>query len=224
MRWVDGSVTSDIPRQRVATLFNVTNFLVSQVNPHVVPFVRSHSKKLNFLSHVADFVSQDIRSSSPMCHNAFMNVSMCNIRARCLVLANFGVIPRLFGQDAKKMLTQQYMGHVTFVPSLRLKDSFNAILNPTVDDMNRYILGGRRSAWPQLAYVRHLMSTEMVLQECLAKLTDDSRQDNTSALPEVADLALLEKDALIRSLQSEVEILRRNQSVFPRQDSNFDPR
>lgn len=207
MRWVDGSVTSDIPRQRVAALFNVTNFLVSQVNPHIVPFVRSHSpgaKKLNFLSHVADFVGQDIR-------------------ARCLVLANFGVIPRLFGQEAKKMLTQQYMGHVTFVPALRLKDSFNAILNPTVEDMNRYILGGRRSAWPQLAYVRHLMSIETVLQDCLAKLTD-SRVDNSSAMSEGTDLASLEKDALIRSLQSEVEILRRNQTFFPRMDSNFDPR
>jgi TAG lipase/steryl ester hydrolase/phospholipase A2/LPA acyltransferase len=37
MRWVDGSVTSDIPRQRVASLFNVTNWIVSQVNPHIVP-------------------------------------------------------------------------------------------------------------------------------------------------------------------------------------------
>jgi len=38
-RYVDGSVGSDLPMNRLAELFNVNNFIVSQVNPHVVLFV-----------------------------------------------------------------------------------------------------------------------------------------------------------------------------------------
>ena len=39
MQFVDGSVGSDLPMQRLTELFNVNTFIVSQVNPHVCPFV-----------------------------------------------------------------------------------------------------------------------------------------------------------------------------------------
>ena len=38
-RYVDGTVSGDLPMQRMSELFNVNTFIVSQVNPHVVPFV-----------------------------------------------------------------------------------------------------------------------------------------------------------------------------------------
>jgi TAG lipase / steryl ester hydrolase / phospholipase A2 / LPA acyltransferase len=38
-RYVDGSVASDLPMKRLSELFNVNTFIVSQVNPHVCPFV-----------------------------------------------------------------------------------------------------------------------------------------------------------------------------------------
>ena len=38
-RFIDGSIGSDLPMQRMSELFNVNTFIVSQVNPHVVPFV-----------------------------------------------------------------------------------------------------------------------------------------------------------------------------------------
>ena len=40
MQFVDGSVGSDLPMQRLTELFNVNTFIVSQVNPHVCPFVK----------------------------------------------------------------------------------------------------------------------------------------------------------------------------------------
>jgi len=38
-RYIDGSIGGDLPMQRMSELFNVNTFIVSQVNPHVVPFV-----------------------------------------------------------------------------------------------------------------------------------------------------------------------------------------
>ena len=37
--WVDGSIGADLPFKRMSALFSVSNFIVSQVNFHVVPFV-----------------------------------------------------------------------------------------------------------------------------------------------------------------------------------------
>jgi len=39
IQYQDGSVACDLPMQRIAELFNVNTFLVSQVNPHTVPFL-----------------------------------------------------------------------------------------------------------------------------------------------------------------------------------------
>jgi len=43
-QWSDGSAQSDLPMQRLSEIFNVNNFIVSQVNPHVVPALKA--KKL----------------------------------------------------------------------------------------------------------------------------------------------------------------------------------
>lgn len=40
--WIDGSVENDLPMKRVAQLFNVNHFIVSQVNPHIVPFIQKN--------------------------------------------------------------------------------------------------------------------------------------------------------------------------------------
>ena len=39
-RWIDGSVDNDLPMTKLSELFNVNHFIVSQVNPHIYPFVR----------------------------------------------------------------------------------------------------------------------------------------------------------------------------------------
>jgi TAG lipase / steryl ester hydrolase / phospholipase A2 / LPA acyltransferase len=38
-RWIDGSVDNDLPMAKLSELFNVNHFIVSQVNPHIVPFL-----------------------------------------------------------------------------------------------------------------------------------------------------------------------------------------
>jgi hypothetical protein len=46
----------------------------------------------------------------------------------------------MFGQDIKKVFSQQYLGNINVVPELRLVDNFKAILNPTVKDMVDFLL------------------------------------------------------------------------------------
>ena len=39
VRWVDGSLAGDLPTQFLRRQFNCNQFIVSQVNPHVAPFL-----------------------------------------------------------------------------------------------------------------------------------------------------------------------------------------
>jgi predicted acylesterase/phospholipase RssA len=40
VEWVDGSIQADMPFKRISTLFNVSVFVVCQVNFHVAPFIQ----------------------------------------------------------------------------------------------------------------------------------------------------------------------------------------
>ena len=45
-RYIDGTVSGDLPIKRMSELFNVNTFIVSQVNPHVVPFISAGKHSL----------------------------------------------------------------------------------------------------------------------------------------------------------------------------------
>ena len=40
-KFIDGSVACDLPLNRMSELCNINTFIVSQVNPHVAPFINS---------------------------------------------------------------------------------------------------------------------------------------------------------------------------------------
>ena len=68
IKYVDGSVASDLPMQRIAELFNVNTFIVSQVNPHVCPFVSVDTGsvldtqfKKKFLRKTKQFIGNTIK-------------------------------------------------------------------------------------------------------------------------------------------------------------------
>jgi predicted acylesterase/phospholipase RssA len=54
-QWIDGSVEGDLPMQRLSELFGVNHYCVSQVNPHVMPFLNTSQQKPSRLSR---FVSK----------------------------------------------------------------------------------------------------------------------------------------------------------------------
>eukprot|EP00762_Andalucia_godoyi_P006752 ANDGO_06236.mRNA.1 Triacylglycerol lipase SDP1 len=44
VRWTDGSLAADLPIARLSEMFNINHFIVSQVNPHVLPFLLFHTQ------------------------------------------------------------------------------------------------------------------------------------------------------------------------------------
>jgi predicted acylesterase/phospholipase RssA len=148
--WVDGSIQHDLPMETMASRFEVTNFIVSQVNPHVVPFVGDEIDRPDFRKSV---------------FHKLESVIAGDIRHRLKMLAFLGLFPKIYGHQFSSYLKQNFSGNVTLVPDFILLEAIGikAILNPTVEDMTRYIEGGQRTVWPKLAYIRHLSSIERCL-------------------------------------------------------------
>ena len=155
-RWIDGSLHGDVPMLRLSRLHNVNHSIVSQANPHVVPFIPQGryngpiALAWNMLSSMAQAqaaevlaASRDLWRSSP---------------AQGLL------------EGAHAMTTQRYLGDINiqfpFRPALYRK----MISNPDMDGLNLYIRLGEQATWPQIAIIRDQTRLSRAFEEVIALL------------------------------------------------------
>lgn len=140
--WVDGSIGNDVPFKRMSALFSVSNFIVSQVNFHVVPFVSNRVTKGSALtgSKDNDSVLSMIISSvecdlayrtgiymhqySQMCCVFILNVRVISVIPCVEQLSKMKLLPRLYGQEISSVFKQKYHGHITLIPELTWDETF----------------------------------------------------------------------------------------------------
>jgi predicted acylesterase/phospholipase RssA len=122
----------DLPMERLATFFNINHFIVSQVNPHVIPLLRSrHSSARNTWAHrVAMLVGREVL------HCAQLAVSA-------------GYWPRALTWIEDSLL-QTYSGHITIVPSISLSHLGHLFKNPSAEELRWAATEGERATYPHL--------------------------------------------------------------------------
>ena len=142
MQFVDGSVAQDLPMRRLTELFNVNTFIVSQVNPHVCPFVNvdrgqvlDNAIKLRVVRILRELLG---------------NTARYLLRQ----MTTLGLVPRYIRQIAYTV-EQSYKGHVTVVPSPTLKDYTNLLVNLTPEI---YYPGFQASYVQSLRKMAHIKS------------------------------------------------------------------
>ena len=165
-RWVDGSFATDIPRQRIARLHNVNYFIVSQANPHIVPFV-SQQQRSGLPALLKDLTITSAYGQG----NALLKVARRRLHKQPW---------RSWLDHSSFMLDQDYLGdiniHPQFPPSWYLK----FMTNPTLDEFQYLLKMGERSTWPQLAMIRDQTLVSRTLQACIVRLSQKVSLQTTS--------------------------------------------
>jgi TAG lipase/steryl ester hydrolase/phospholipase A2/LPA acyltransferase len=116
--YIDGSIGGDLPMQRMSELFNVNTFIVSQVNPHVVPWIAVDG---------GGILATEIRKKLSMTLKAFIGNEVKHLITQ---LDTLGVLP-LTLKKLSTLITQSYKGHVTIVPGIEPVEYFSILTNPT---------------------------------------------------------------------------------------------
>lgn len=172
VQFIDGSVQADVPFRRMSALFSVSNFIVSQVNVHVIPFI---GHKIPGALPKGSVVLKDMLSALDL-----------DLRHRSVILSKMGIMPKFYGHDISSVFKQVYHGNVTIVPQMKMEEALGvkAIMHPSVQDMREYIRGGRKASWPHLRRVKHLLCLEASLWNILEDLVVNSRKMKVLSLPQ----------------------------------------
>jgi TAG lipase/steryl ester hydrolase/phospholipase A2/LPA acyltransferase len=175
--WIDGSVDGDLPMVRLAEMFNVNHFIVSQVNPHVVPFLSE------------SFPSASSSPSAPISAHSLCGISVEGTpswKARLISLAKSEALHRLhiltdlplpgplrnLTSKARSILNQKYSGDITILPQLAYADFPNLLRNPTPEFMLEACRRGERATWPLVGRIRVAVSVELTLDRAVGGLRE----------------------------------------------------
>lgn len=164
-RWIDGSVDNDIPITRLAELFNVNHFIVSQVNPHVVPFLgKEHgtAPTLDKSDQADSFVNEGWM-------NRMAGLAKGEVLHRLHVLSELGVFPTCFTK-IRSVLSQRYSGDITILPEVSYMRLPNVLSNPTSEFLTEATLAGERATWPQLSRIQNRCALELALDDAVRHL------------------------------------------------------
>ncbi len=161
-RWIDGSVDNDLPMTRLAEMFNVNHFIVSQVNPHVIPFLAKEDERIAL-------ESQSDTTTSPGITYTMMKLAKAEVLHRMHVLAELGIFPNALSK-ARSVLNQKYSGDITIFPEISYTDFPRMLQNPTTEFIMHAMLSGERATWSKLSRIRNHCAVELALDDAVQQL------------------------------------------------------
>jgi len=151
--WTDGGLQADLPKQRLTELFNVNQFIVSQVNPLAPLFVPVDGTGVPWLEECNDLLKSQLVGF-------VQGISK---------LWN-GRLVRPGGFRGVDFVLQDYEGTVTIRPSWGLREMSKFLANFDDTRIDKYIRDGERATWPQMELIRSLCEIEYCLDEVAAEL------------------------------------------------------
>jgi NTE family protein len=156
LRWNDGSLKSDLPMLRLRRLHNVNHFIVSQTNPHVLPFLSDREPGMGrgLLNSARDYTYSTIRTQA----TSIINFARATLPVKRL--------HRPF-DVATSILDQDYRGNINITPESSLWRYAKVTSNPSMEAVYRFLLEGERAAWARIEMIRTQTAISLTLERCV---------------------------------------------------------
>jgi TAG lipase / steryl ester hydrolase / phospholipase A2 / LPA acyltransferase len=165
--WIDGSVDSDLPMTKMAEMYNVNHFIVSQVNPHVIPFL-SETKEEGAPGEMA---TTSVVPSGPSWVETLLQLAKSEALHRLQFIAELDTFPSEgFMNPVNKMgsiLGQRYSGDITIIPDIPFTQILRVLKNPDPDFMDKAVETGEHATWPKLSRIKNHLTVEFALDNAV---------------------------------------------------------
>lgn len=151
--WTRVSYTDrEAPTTRIAELFNVNHFIVSQARPYLAPFLTSDLHR-----HRRRGVTLKL-----------LRLLGLELRHRLSQLDLLGLLPF----SVRRFLVDETIpgASITVVPHLKVMDFEQLLENPTSETLDYWILKGERSIWPAVELIRVRCEIELALDRLYQRI------------------------------------------------------
>jgi len=161
MRWIDGSVTDDLPAKRLGRLYGVNHFIASQTNPIILWTIRNPNGETSALSNLWDMgnrVSKEwfktTRDLADKLTKRFPN-------------ANTAV--NMFHSVA----LQEYTADINIIPRYKFWDPRKLLAPLDQEEMLYLINEGEVATWPLVEMIRNCSIISHTLDDILEDIEGD---------------------------------------------------
>jgi predicted acylesterase/phospholipase RssA len=161
-RWIDGSVHGDIPKEKVNRLHNVNHYIVSQTNPHIVPFLSEEIEETGIFPFL-----QDVIIKTPMVQIEHL----LELVHRHFDFPGLGSVIK----KAHAVVSQSYSGDITVYPAQHLFNLGKVFSNAEPDQAVALINEGRRATWPKIERIRNTTRISRTFDVCIRRLGERYR-------------------------------------------------
>jgi len=158
-RWVDGAVTDDLPAKRLARLYGVNHYIVSQANPLALAIMKGEE-----YMPIPQSAKNIIRFSS----HEFLKTGEQFSRRYLRRLPDIGKVMNMF----YSVLAQDYKGEVNIVPSFSFVSPQKLLGQLTTSEIKALVKEGERATWPQLEQIRICSNISHKLEQILDNHSD----------------------------------------------------
>ncbi len=162
-RWVDGSVTHDVPTKRLERLYGVNHHIVSQANPLALPFATDMRKQKAPL--------ESIRHATMMTVKAWLNANLEIFRRPLAAVPPLNSLANL----TMSLINQEYTGDINIIRPPRFWSPTKMMSDLSQAEIDDLIDTGMRTAWPKIEMVRTQTAISRSLEGILARI--DRRAD-----------------------------------------------
>ncbi|GHD06019.1 hypothetical protein GCM10007052_00290 [Halioglobus japonicus] len=141
-KWVDGAMSDDLPAKRLARLYGVNHYIVSQTNPHIIPFVRDSNRR----NTRGDIIKTAATRTAREWINASAEIMQKPLARR----------PRLnrLTNTMLSVINQDYMGDINIMPPFRFHNPARILAHLSEPEILKLIKAGERATWSKLEMIR----------------------------------------------------------------------
>lgn len=157
-KWVDGSLSDDLPMKRLSRLYGVNHFIVSQTNPLVLPFISAEKKSDGLISTISDAGFKTLKDWGLAAGHLLQKPLHADSRFSKIINAY------------TSMVSQTYTGDINILPTSRFLNPAKALAVRSNIEIGELIKEGEKSTWPNMERIRVQTQVSRALWQIVKEL------------------------------------------------------
>ena len=170
-KWIDGSMSNDLPEKRLTRLYQVNHFIVSLTNPLALPFVMDPSQQNGRLAPIKKFGLNFMKETTQFNYS---------IAKRFFKYAPSSVA--LAANNINSIVQQNYLGDINILADFSVFHARKVLSALTFEELSELISRGEKATWPKIEAIRVTTKIGRVLDDILEAYEHQEMTLATSAL------------------------------------------